>query len=281
MPYAKSTIAAFSLAVGTTLSVTGPANATDTSGSLVIEPAEAGPIFGYEGSIGPEFWADLNPEWAACGTGSSQSPIDIVAESVPRRNIPDIEFDYSPTMISTVNNGHTVQFNYDVGSRIYLGDLEFDLLQFHFHSPSEHTFEGGAQFDAEMHLVHRSANGRLAVVAVLIQEGDENPAIADTRFLGQILPRAEGVSFAINETINIETLLPDDRRAYVFSGSLTTPPCSEGVLWMVLRQPIQASRKQISTLNEALNNLEFASSAGTNNRPTQPTNQRPIVLDSE
>ena len=184
----KSTIAAFSLAVGTTLSVTGPANATNTSGSLVIAPAEAESKFGYEGSIGPEFWADLNPKWATCGTGSSQSPIDIVAESVPRRNIPDVVFDYSPTMTGTLNNGHAVQFNYDVGSKIHFGDLEFDLLQFHFCSPSEHTFEGGAQCDAEMQLIHRSADGRLAVVAVMIEEGDENPAIADTRFLGQMLP---------------------------------------------------------------------------------------------
>ncbi len=281
MPYARSKICSVSLAIGAFVSTGGPAQATETSGSLVLEPTESGPSFGYEGNIGPEFWADLDPDWVTCGSGRSQSPIDIVADSVPRQDIPDIEFDYGPTMINTVNNGHTVQFNYDPGSRIHFGSRQFDLLQFHFHSPSEHTFEGGAQFDAEMHLVHRNANGRLAVVAVMIEEGEENPAIADTRFLGQILPRAEGVNYAINEMIDVEALLPDDRRAYIFFGSLTTPPCSEGVLWMVLRQPIEASREQIGTLNEVLDNLEFASSAGTNNRPTQPLNERRIVLDSD
>lgn len=249
------------------------------SGSIELEAEESGPVFGYDGSIGPEFWADLDSAWATCRRGHQQSPINIQPRRAKGRRIRDIRFDYQSTALNALNNGHTVQVNYDAGSSIHFGNVDYELLQFHFHSPSEHTFQRGAQFEAEMHLVHRSAEDKLAVVAVLINEGKENPSIPDVRRLKQILPKAEGLKYFLGTDFNVENLLPRDRRPFVYHGSLTTPPCSEDVLWLVMRKPIEMSREQIAALNEVLDNLEFASAAGTNNRPAQQLNGRTVRVD--
>ncbi len=249
------------------------------TGGISSEAEEDEPIFTYDGSFGPEVWGDLVPSWATCGTGELKSPIDLSIRDSASLDLPAIEFNYDPTMINTLNNGHTVEIVCDPGSYIMVGNQRFDLFQFHFHSPSEHNFEGGARFAVEMHLVHRDANGRLAVLAVLINRGDENPAFANTRFLRQILPCAAGVSYSILSEFNVETLVPDDLRAHVYKGSQTTPPCSEGVLWMVLQSAIEMSEEQIEALNEALDNLESASVAGADNRPTQPLNGRVIGVN--
>lgn len=254
-------------------------SAQEINGTIVLEPEESGPVFGYDGPIGPEFWAELDSAWATCRSGRQQSPINIKARRAVPARIRDIQFGYHPTAVNVLNNGHTVEVNYDSGSSISFGKVDYELLQFHFHSPSEHTFEGGAQFEAEMHLVHRSDDDRLAVVAVLINEGEENPAIPDVRRMNQALPKAEGLKYFLGVEFNVEDLLPVDRRPYVYRGSLTTPPCSEEVLWLVLRKPIEMSREQIATLNEALDNLAFASAAGTNNRPAQPLNGRIVRVD--
>ena len=131
-----------------------------------------------------------------------------------------------------------------------------------------------------MHLVHRSAEGKLAVVAILINQGEENPAIPDMRRIEQLLPRAEGVKYFLDAGFNVGDLLPDDRRAYAYKGSLTTPPCSEDVQWLVIKEPIEFSAAQVEAFNDALDNLEFASDAGTNNRPAQPLNGRRVRLDT-
>lgn len=254
--------------------------AEEIAGAIILEGEEEGTVFGYDGSIGPEFWGDLDPNWATCKTGQSQSPVNISLERAKRANLPDIVFNYQETAFNVLNNGHTVQVNYDSGSYIEFAGTRYDLLQFHSHSPSEHTFQGGAQFEIEMHLVHRSAEGKLAVVAILINQGEENSALPDMRRIEQLLPRAEGVKYFLDAGFNVAELLPDDRRAYVYKGSLTTPPCSEDVQWLVLKKPIELSREQVEAFNKALDNLEFASEAGTNNRPAQPLNERKIRLDS-
>ena len=272
----KASLASLALIIG---AATTGTLAEEITGAIVLEGEEEGTTFGYEGSIGPDSWGDLDPGWATCKTGRSQSPINISMERAIRGNLPDIVFDYQETAFNILNNGHTVQVNYDPGSYIEFAGIRYDLLQFHFHSPSEHVFQSGAQFEVEMHLVHRSAAGELAVVAVLINQGEENPVLPEVRRIQQILPRAEGSRYFLEAGFNVGDLLPVDRRPFVYTGSLTTPPCSEGVQWLVLREPIELSAEQIEALNEALDNLEFASEAGTNNRPAQPLNGRKVQLD--
>ena len=254
--------------------------AEEITGAILLEAEEEGTVFGYDGEVGPEFWGGLDPNWATCKNGRSQSPINISVERAKRGNIPDIVFSYQESAFNVLNNGHTVQVNYDSGSYIEFAGTRYDLLQFHFHSPSEHVFQSGAQFEVEMHLVHRSAEGNLAVVAVLINQGEENSSIPEAGRVEQILPRAGGVKYFLDAGFNVGDLLPDDRRAYAYKGSLTTPPCSEDVQWLVLKDPIEFSAEQIEAMNEALDNLEFASEAGTNNRPAQPLNGRKIRLDT-
>jgi carbonic anhydrase len=146
------------------------------------------------------------------------------------------------------------------------------LLQFHFHTPSEHTYEGGARFPMEMHLVHRSSSGQLAVVAALIREGEANEALAA---VWEHLPSEVGKQEFRDIEIEVDHALPRDRRAYHYQGSLTTPPCSEGVRWFVLRQPIEMSAEQIAAFQSAL----AASCCGRNNRPTQAVNDRHFGID--
>jgi len=166
-----------------------------------------------------------------------------------------------------VNNGHTIQVNYNEGSSIKVDGMTFELKQFHFHGPSEHTING-QYFELEMHLVHQSADGSLAVVGVLIREGAENPAFAP---FSDHLPTKSGEEYSSQDTINADDLLPASRLSYRYSGSLTTPPCSEGVKWLVLTTPIEMSGTQIASFKDIIQN---------NNRPVQPHNGRDIMIDS-
>ncbi|MCG3210750.1 MAG: hypothetical protein FOGNACKC_04381 [Anaerolineae bacterium] len=222
--------------------------------------AEA-PHWGYSGDIGPEFWGDLSAEYALCSTGASQSPIDIPADSATQSG--EIQFNYQPTSLnSVVNNGHTIQVNYDTGSSIEVNGKTFNLAQFHFHVPSEHT-EGGAPAAMEVHLVHKSDAGELAVVGIMLDEGTENPVLA--QFWDQI--PTEEATVALTGTVNVADILPADSPYYTYSGSLTTPPCSEGVNWFVMDQRGQVSQDQIDA---------FSAIIGPDARPTQPLNDRAI-----
>ena len=149
--------------------------------------------------------------------------------------MPALVFDYHETPLAVENNGRVIEVPYEGGSTLTIGGEVYELLQFHFHSPSEHAFEGGGRFPLELHAVHRNAQGELAVVGIMIRRGAENPGFPTGRFLRQALPRVEGVEFEFpQETLNLADLLPPaGARAYRYSGSLTTPPCSEGVRWHV------------------------------------------------
>ncbi len=255
-----------------------PVSASEESaGTLVLEPAEDGPVFTYRGRRGPEFWGGLDPSWTTCAQGEAQSPIDI--SGTTRRRLSGPVFDYAPSEIQVLNNGHTVEFLYHAGSSLTVDRNLYEVAQFHFHTPSEHSLRGGAQFPVEMHIVHRDTQGRLAVVGVMIREGSRNPALPNTRRWGQLLPREPGVVYELEGHIDLGALLPADTRNYRYRGSLTTPPCSEDVLWILMAEPIEVSRGQLSELREALSQLQFASRSGTNNRPTQPRNGRAIALD--
>ncbi len=219
----------------------------------------------YEGESGPAHWGELSGDYAVCSQGKSQSPIDI--SETQSDNIEDVEFIYDTSKINILNNGHTVQVNYDEGSSIMVDGEEYNLLQFHFHTPGEHTV-GGKSFDTEMHLVHKNDAGDLAVVGVLIEEGAENKAFND---MWAHLPKHAGDKETLASEVNAEDLLPRDRSSFRYTGSLTTPPCSENVAWIVLKSPIQLSGAQIDALHAILND---------NNRPVQPVNARKVISDT-
>jgi carbonic anhydrase len=237
-------------------------------------PPPEDPHWSYEQSEGPARWGKLSAKWAACGTGRAQSPIDI--EKTQRANLPTMKTEFRPAelkivhhehMADVVNTGHTVQVNYTQGDKLRIGDEEYELLQYHFHSPSEHTV-GGKRVPLEMHLVHKSAQGGLAVIGVFLEEGETNPAFEP---IWANLPRTKGMEYHLQHVnVDVNQLLPRTTASYRYSGSLTTPPCSEDVKWIVLRSPVPISRDQIDRIRSVL--------AG-NNRPTQALNGRAVVTD--
>ena len=229
--------------------------------------SEAGaPKWSYEGEQGPDHWGELAPEYLMCSEGWNQSPINLVDEV--HADLPELEFEYYSATIDEINNGHSIQQNIKPGSflRIPERNRSFELKQFHFHSPSEHTIDGKS-FAMEVHFVHADKDGNLAVVGVLVEEGEEHPVLSQ---LWAFMPENPGETNQNPIGIEETDLLPPTREYYTYSGSLTTPPCTEGVRWIVLKTPVQASAGQIAT---------FKSRVGpATNRPVQPVNSR-LILD--
>ena len=193
----------------------------------------------YDGPSGPAAWARLQPEFAKCAGGLRQSPIDI-RDGIAVQLDP-VKFDYHPSAFRVIDNGHTVQVNVAPGNTIEVMGRRFELQQFHFHRPSEEHV-AGRQFDMSAHLVHKDAEGRLAVVAVLLERGGAQPVVQS---VWNNLPLEKGEELAAPTPIDLQQLLPADRGYYTYMGSLTTPPCSEGVLWMVMKQPVPVSAEQV------------------------------------
>jgi carbonic anhydrase len=222
--------------------------------------------WGYDGDHGPSHWGDLSPEFAPCKTGHHQAPIDI--RNAQKADLPPIHFDYRSSPLHIIDNGHTVMINYAPGSSIRVGAKQYTLKQFHFHRPSEEKIDGKT-YDMVVHLVHADEDGNLAVVAVLLEKGDNNPLI---RELWSDLPKEKEKEEKLDTvTINVASLLPADRAYYTFSGSLTTPPCSENVTWFVLKHPVAISAEEIE---------QFAKLYRHDARPTQPLYDR-VVLESK
>ncbi len=222
--------------------------------------------WGYSGPGGPNHWGDLAPENISCKVGKNQSPIDLRDKAaVGTTGLPQLDVIYQDVPLKVINNGHTVQVNYPLGSYIKVGGHRYELLQFHFHTPSEHKKEG-FNYPMEVHLVHKDGDGNLAVMGILFQEGEENESL---NILLSRLPRDIGKQHIHkNVSLNPVGFMPGNTEFYKYSGSLTTPPCSEGVYWMVFKQPIQASAEQIQQMNELM---------GENSRPFQPTNARAVL----
>ena len=197
----------------------------------------------YNGAGGPEQWGGMKPEFSACATGSRQSPIDI--RSGVRVDLEPIQFDYRPTGFRVVDNGHTIQVNVGGGNSIEVQGRRYDLLQFHFHRPSEERIDG-RQFDMVAHLVHKDPEGRLAVVAVLLDRGSAHPLV---QTVWNNLPLEKNTEVAAGTALDMTNLLPADRRYFTYMGSLTTPPCSEGVLWMVMQQPVPIAVDQVNVFS--------------------------------
>lgn len=218
--------------------------------------------WGYSGLEGPSNWAALSPDNSVC-SGKNQSPIN-VSNSIDA-NLPAIQFNYKTGGHEILNNGHTVQVNYQQGSSIHIDGTDFMLLQFHFHTPSENNIHG-LSYPLEAHFVHTDNQGNLAVVAVMFTLGTENKALSSA-WLN--MPQHAGDIHQLSQIINANTLLPSSLDYYRFNGSLTTPPCSEGVRWFVMKNAITISAQQIDTFSKVLHE--------PNNRPLQPINARTIL----
>jgi carbonic anhydrase len=220
----------------------------------------------YGESKGPSHWGELEPEFAPCKNGHHQSPIDI--RGPQKADLPSIQFDYKPSSLHIIDNGHTVMINYGPGSSMTVGGKKYALEQFHFHRPSEETIEGKG-YEMVVHLVHADQQGNLAVVAVLLQKGEDNSLV---RELWKDVPKEKEKEEDLGSVqIDVASLLPADRGYYTYQGSLTTPPCSENVTWFVLKHPMTVSAAEIE---------QFSNLYRHDARPTQPPYDR-VVLESK
>jgi carbonic anhydrase len=219
--------------------------------------------WGYTGHKGPEYWSKLDPANAACAVGKRQSPIDI--KDATTSSLTALKFDYHSSPLSIIDNGHTIQVNYAPGSTFIAGGKTYVLKQFHFHHPSEEHVNGHG-YDMVAHLVHADADGHLAVVGVLFKTGNASALI--NQIWNNIPTEKDKAVDVSGATINAADLLPSDVRYFTFSGSLTTPPCSEDVTWFVLKSTGSLSHSQLAA---------FAKLFPNNARPIQPTNNREIL----
>jgi carbonic anhydrase len=218
----------------------------------------------YGGATGPAKWGSLEKGFAECKVGQIQSPIDILDASARKGDLPSLLFNYRPSPLRIIDNGHTIQVNYAPGSFVTVEGKRYELMEFHFHKPSEEKIDGKGH-DMVAHLVHQGPAGKLAVLAVLLDAGKTNPLM---KTLLDNLPKEKGqenVADAIK--INALELLPQNKGYYTYPGSLTTPPCSENVTWFVLKTPVQVSADEIA---------RFARYYPMNARPVQPVNGRDI-----
>lgn len=237
------------------------------SAVLVLVVGTAGPVlaqhWGYQGEAAPQNWGKVDAKYALCASGKNQSPIDLKA--FIEADLKPLKLDYKAASADIINNGHTVQINYAPGSTLSVDGITFELKQFHFHSPSENKVNG-KQFPLEGHLVHADKDGNLAVVAVMFQEGGANALLAK---LWEKMPNKAGEKSALPTGLGVSQLLPKGGDYYRFNGSLTTPPCSEGVRWFVMKKPATVSTAQIQ---------QFSKTVGfANNRPIQATNARTVL----
>jgi carbonic anhydrase len=218
----------------------------------------------YEGPRGSEHWADLDSQYAAC-RGKQQSPIDI--RETQKADLPGLHFDYKPALIPYVtNNGATIRVNYAApgsGDFLTVGDVRYQLVQFHFHAPAEELIKGKA-YDMVLHLMHQSSDGKLVGVAVLLKAGKANPTVAK---LWAHMPKSEGDEAVAGLQIDPANMLPSSFGYYTYTGSQTAPPCHEGVKWIVLKAPVSISAAQIA---------EFAKLYPHDVRPPQPLNGRVV-----
>ena len=221
--------------------------------------------WGYDGEQGPENWGKLSPKFRVADEGKQQSPIDIRIQHVQRAELPSLRFAYrQEERIEIVNNGHAIQHNDAPGSFLHFGDHVYALEQFHVHVPSEHTIDG-RHADMEIHLVHRAASGEVAVVAVLVNRGTETSI--RTPLYKELPSTPDEVVEVTNTAASPADLLPTDHSYFTYMGSFTTPPCTEGVRWIVMSSPIRIHPEALAEHRRAI---------GKNNRPLQPLHKREV-----
>jgi carbonic anhydrase len=211
---------------------------------LALAAAAAAPRHGthwtYEGESGPANWSKINSDWAMCGTGKRQSPIDV--RDGMKVDLEQIGFDYHPSSFNEIDNGHTVQVTVGGGNFITVGNQAYELQQFHFHRPSEERINGKGT-EMVIHLVHKSAEGKLAIVAVLLERGKQHSLI---QTVWNNLPLEKNELVAPSVVLDLNEVLPEKREYFTYMGSMSEPPCTEGVLWLVMKQPMQASPAQMA-----------------------------------
>jgi carbonic anhydrase len=197
----------------------------------------------YEGDHGPEHWGSL-PGYEACDNGELESPVALEADGEPE-DLPDLRLEYESSGVSIHNSGHSLQWNYDSGSSLFVGDDEYELLQFHFHAPSEHTLDG-RRYPMEVHLVHSSEDGELAVLGAFIEEGARHEMLEDAQ-LNEVPAEADTKHEDPDALFDASELVPAGA-SYRYAGSLTVPPCTEGIAWHVFETPIALSAEQIEQI---------------------------------
>jgi carbonic anhydrase len=257
-PYWSLSLSALAAALVGTLSGCEPEPEEQDSG----EHSESPRRWSYDGPGGPEYWSELSERFVVCQAGQEQSPIDLAQASSTA--MPALAFDYRPATARVVHKNLTLQVDLEPGSSLRIGDEAYTLRQFHFHTPSEHRV-AGREYPMELHLVHEGAQGQLAVVGVLIDSGEESAALEP---VWALLPERAGEEWPVaGLPFDAVELLPAARAYFRYAGSLTVPPCQEGVRWSVLKQPIQLSREQIG---------RFKALFRSNARPVQPRHGRGV-----
>jgi carbonic anhydrase len=219
----------------------------------------------YTGKSGPKFWGTLSPSYHLARDGRQQSPIDIRPQDVLTNDLPPLRFDYRTEQLSAINNGHTIQHDEEPGSFLRVGKQVYALEQFHVHVPSEHTIDG-RHAEMEVHLVHKSRTGQVAVVAVLANAGTESSIAIPVHAR---LPKVGDVVVKRTQSRNPAEFIPKDRRYISYTGSFTTPPCTEDVRWFVLQTPVKVAPTTLAAFRKAL---------GHNNRPVQPLYDRQLTV---
>lgn len=227
---------------------------------LTVPAGAAEEKWNYAGETGPEQWGQLDPAYSLCAQGASQSPVNL--SGLIEAELEPLKFDYTGLATKIQNNGHSVQATYSAGSFLTVGGTVYELKQIHFHAPSEHLIEG-KQFPLEAHFVHAATDGQTAVLSVLYNLGEEHPEL---KKLWQQMPADVGPEVGMAAQVRAEKLLPESRDYYRLSGSLTTPPCTEGVLWLILKNQGTVAAAQVKQFSEVMGHA--------NNRPAQPLKAR-------
>lgn len=222
---------------------------------LVCSCATPKPHWEYDGEAGPDHWGEVDPTYEKCATGEHQSPVDLGEGD--KQSLAKLRWDYQPDDLEITNNGHTVQVAHDAQSKLWVDDKEFRLVQYHFHSPSEHTIQRDGHV-LEIHLVHVDGKGNYAVLGVFVDGGVEREGSAQ---VWAHLPPDEDQTETVQAKVDPSALLPPAHEHFQYSGSLTTPPCTETVTWLVMEEPIPLSNEHIDAFRKLYN---------ANARPTQP-----------
>ena len=240
---------------------------TVSFGVALSSSADSSAHWGYQGQHGPEYWGLMKPEFVLCRTGRTQSPINV--NGTNQTGLLGLRVNYVSSPVEVVNNGHTIQLNYKRHGSMKIKGKKYSLLQVHFHSPSENHIKGNG-YPMEAHFVHKSNDGELAVIGVMFSLGTENRMVSE---IWEYMPKKAGTKNSDPKRhINPSYLLPTNLSLYHWKGSLTTPPCSEGVQWFLLKNPVTVSKKQVR---------EFVNLMGNNNRPIQPLLGRSVQEISE
>lgn len=226
---------------------------------VLDEPA----AWGYYGEIAPRFWATLDQRYAQCATGQVQSPINLTErQAVNAASMPGLDIAYRQVPLRLIHSDHGLRGNYPLGSFIRLGDERYEFTHYIFRTPSEHQLEGFA-YPMEIQLYHRDGEGNQVVMSVIVQEGRDNPALE--KILANLPSEKDRLQVMEGQLFNPVSFLPNNKQFYRYLGSLTTPPCSEGVVWLVFKNPVEASIGQLVRMHELM---------GDNVRPLQPLNRR-------